>query len=81
MLLKANKTSMYKLAKRYIPDLPPMRQMDFAKAPQSRSYFLKCYDHKIYLSAVVGRPVLMDKSETICHPTIAELREFGMIEE
>ena len=81
MQLKANKTSMYKLAKRYIPDLPNSKEMRFTKAPRSRGYFLESYGHKIYLSVVLGRPFMMNKNDIICHPTIVELQELGMIEE
>ncbi len=81
MQLKANKTSMYKLAKRYIPDLPPMRKMTFDKTPRTRSWWLEGFGHKVYLGAGWGCAFIMDNQTTVGHSTIAELRELGMIED
>ena len=81
MVLTANKTKLHKLATHYISDLHPVRKMLFSKAPRSRSYFLECIGHKIYLSVSLGGAFLIYNNQTVAHPTIAELRELGMTEE
>jgi|GEM_PF-4299058 len=79
--IRATKTSMYKLAERYFPELPKMKQTDFFKVPRAHSYFLTCYDHGIYLTAVMGNALLSDKHGQQWHIPIDELRELGMIAE
>ncbi len=84
MLLKANKTSLYTLAIRYFPNLPPVKQMNFCKVPRSRAYFLESYGYKIHFGACMGTPILSENASgnhQSFHLAIDELRQLNMIEE
>jgi hypothetical protein len=89
--LKANKTSMYQMVKKYIAEVPPMRKTEFSK--YRRTYWLEFRAngnyHRITLSVAGGLVYIRDqinrydedRQDNMYQPTDAELRELGMIEE
>lgn len=94
--LTANKTKFYTLAKRYFPELGPMRGMKFIKYPRFRDYGLEfrigeCW-HSLYLSVCAGSVCLGDECITYDEDgervstwkvhtlELAGLRELGMLE-
>ena len=95
--LNVNKTKLYRLAKRYYPEIGPMKAAAFIKYPRSRDYALDFkvgeYYHHLFLSVCGGKVRLGDDCYTYndegervsrweCHSlTMDELREFDMIEE
>ena len=62
--LNANKTKFYNLAKRYYPDIEPMRKTRFIKYPRVRDYALEFwsgnYHHRLLLSVCGGKVCLGD---------------------
>ena len=95
--LRANKTKFYTLAKRYFPELGPMRGARFIKYPRSRDYGLEfrigeCW-HSLLLFACGGSVCLSDERTIRAEDgsrlstwesrtlELAELRELGMLED
>lgn len=91
--IKANKTSLYKLAAQYAT-LPGIRQIRFRKAFRQPDYFLDWTQENGYAQAVLcacmGRPLLTvtvrdidghQLSREAYRPTLADLQERGMVEE
>ena len=88
--LNVNKTKLYRLAKRYYPEIGPMKAAAFIKYPRSRDYALDFkvgeYYHHLFLSVCGGKARLGDEWERVsrweCHSlTLDELRAFDMAEE
>ena len=95
--LNVNKTKLYRLAKRYYPEIGPMKAAAFIKYPRSRDYALDFkvgeYYHHLFLSVCGGKARLGDEwltyddewewvSRWECHSlTLDELRAFDMAEE
>ncbi len=95
--LTANKTKFYNLAKKYWPDIEPMRKVEFVKYHRVRDYGLNFragdYFHQLFLSFAYGCVRLGDDWYTYdrggkktsgweCHTlTFEELMEAGMLEE
>lgn len=94
--LTANKTKFYNLAKKYWPDIEPMRLTEFVKYNRVRDYSLSfragCYRHRLFLSYAYGKVRLGDQWETYddngeavtgweCHAlSFDEVKEAGMLE-
>ena len=95
--LTANKTKFYTLAKRYFPELGPMREAKFIKYPRSRDYGLEfrageCW-HSLFLSVCGGRARLGDACTAYTEDgervsdwevrtlELAELQKLGMLED
>lgn len=94
--LNANKSKLYALAKKYYPEIEPMRKTEFIKYPSVRDYALNfnCgnFHHHLFLSVCGGRPTLGDKltqyldngdslTDWNTHTlTLDELREFDILE-
>lgn len=94
--LNANKSKLYALAKKYYPEIEPMRKTVFIKYPRVRDYALNfnCgnFRHRLFLSVCGGRPTLgdeltqyLDNGDSLtdwnAHTlTLEELREFGILE-
>jgi hypothetical protein len=86
MRLKATKTSLYRLALEYVPEIPPMRQMEFSKAPRSRSWFLRWWNgiqrHEVYFSTVAGLArLLLYPSAQVIPLSLDELRKYDLVDE
>lgn len=95
--LNVNKSKFYALAKRYYPEIEPMRRTEFIKYFRARDYALNfrsgSYYHHLFLSVCGGRPTLGDEWDTYdedgsrvsyweCHAlTLDELRALDMVEE
>lgn len=95
--LKANKTSLYKLVAKYVPDLPPMRSgVEFIKYYRRPDYAMNWITHEwntahAFFSTCMGRPLLAveikdgETGKTVSRTTHAldlqDLRERGMVEE
>lgn len=90
MKLKATKKRLYNLVLAHYPDVPPMRQTEFTKAPRSRSWWLKFdmpdgRNSEAYFSAVCGRVLLSFSfdcgySRKVQKITIEELKKFDLLE-
>jgi hypothetical protein len=83
--LKASKTRLYNLVRAHHLVLPPMRKVDFAKAPRSRSWWLSWYEagnkHKAYFSAVLGlAKLVMLPEEQVISINLDELRKYDLVE-
>ena len=95
--LTANKTKFYNLAKKFWPDIEPMRRVEFIKYHRVRDYGLIFragdYFHWLFLSCAYGNVRLGDDWRTYddagervhgweCHTlTFEELMDAGMLEE
>ena len=95
--LTANKTKFYNLAKKFWPDIEPMRRVEFIKYHRVRDYGLIFragdYFHRLFLSCAYANVRLGDDWHTYddggervhgweCHTlTFQELMEAGMLEE
>jgi len=95
--LKATKTSLYALCKRYWPDIAPLKQATFTKAFRCRSYWLEFNSlsmyHRVFFSVCAGDAVVGDAWEMEdengkitkgweTHKIgLDELRSFGLLEE
>ena len=95
--LNANKSKFYALAKRYYPEIVPMKQTQFIKHYRRRDYTLEfrsgSYYHSLFLSVCAGDVLLGDDwctydddgectSHWECHNlTLKELLELGLLEE
>lgn len=95
--LNVNKTKFYKLAKRYLPEIGPMKRAAFIKYFRVRDYGLDFQSggrlHHLFLSVCGGAVILSDswtgyddegepiKGYKAHRPTISELLELGMLEE
>ncbi len=95
--LNANKTKLYKLAKRYYPEIEPMKRAAFIKYSRVRRYALDFWSgdrlHHLYLAVCCGEAILSDnwteyveegeakKGNVTYRPTRDELRELGLLEE
>lgn len=87
MRLKATKTRLYSLVLAHYPDLPPMRQTEFVKAPRSRAWWLKFWmeegRYEVYFSAVCGKALLTVYRESyhiVTEIPLAELEKFDLLE-
>lgn len=94
--LNANKTKLYKLAKRYYPEIGPMKRAAFIKYFRVRRYALDFWSggrlHHLYLAVCGGAVILSDnwteygeegepiKGNVTYRPTSDELRELGLLE-
>lgn len=85
MKLKASKTRLYNLVRAHYPDIPPIRQVDFSKAPRSRSWLLR-WDKdgcqcETYFSAVLGLAKLVTlPDEKVVSIGLDELRKYDLVE-
>lgn len=95
--LNASKTKLYALAKKYWPDIEPMRKTEFIKYARSRSYSIRFnslfYRNRVYFSACGGAVLLADDWESedpdgsvttgreVHCIGLDELRSFGLLEE
>jgi len=93
MKLKATKTSLYKLIKKYAWNNagitpPKMKDTHFTKLARRRSYWLKWYAYEMFWTAsffvCAGTAMLIIETDTgqrtVYRPTLQDLRELGMID-
>ena len=89
MIIKANKTNLYKLVSKYVT-LPIMKNVSFGKFYNSHSYWMQWPDGQIILQTVLGEPFLniSTKADDLMAPsrwnanklTLDELMEFNLVE-
>lgn len=95
--LKASKTKLYALAKRYYPNIEPMKKTEFIKYYRTRDYALDFWSgeqrHHLFLSVCAGQARLGDRRSEYnengerverweCHAIgLDELQKFELVEE
>lgn len=87
MRLKATKTRLYSLVLAHYPDLPPMRQTEFVKAPRDRAWWLRFSTDggrdEAFFAAVCGKVLLTldgrDGRKVVKIP-LEELEKYDLVE-
>ncbi|HBD86758.1 MAG TPA: hypothetical protein DC001_04960 [Clostridiales bacterium] len=87
MRLTAKKTSLYRLAKEYVPEIPPMRQTNFRQYRQ-RSFWLDFSvgwnQYHLFFTACTGDALLTIECGSyrqVERISIEKLRQYGLVKE